>query len=78
MLRFARDAEPAPVLGDGGHPVVYATKAEAWQAGTEHLLRYFNGHMRRDGETLTSAKAAANAIFRKGRMIPVEERRAGR
>ncbi|MDG4905985.1 hypothetical protein P9228_05925 [Mesorhizobium sp. WSM4898] len=47
---------------------------EAWKAVTESLLRYFNGHLRRDGETITSARDAAERIFRKGRMIPVERR----
>lgn len=79
MLRFASDAKPSPVLTDGGAPVVYETECEAWKAVTAHLLRYFNGNLRRDGETLTSVKAAANAVFRKGRMIPVETAgRAGR
>lgn len=74
MLRFAEDGRPEPVMATSGKPVVYPTELEAWRAVAEHLLRYFNGHMRRDGETLTSARDAANRIFRKGRMIPVEHR----
>lgn len=74
MLRFAEDGRAEPVLGPRGEPRVFPTELEAWKAVTESLLRYFNGHMRRDGATITSARDAAERIFRKGRMIPVEHR----
>ncbi|PBC01765.1 hypothetical protein [Mesorhizobium sp. WSM3860] len=74
MLRFAEDGQPEPVLAPGGKPMIFPTELEAWKAVTQNLLRYINGHMRRDGETITSARDAAERIFRKGRMIPVEHR----
>src|SRR5690349_3651206 len=64
MLRFARDGAPKPVLGEKGHPVIHATEGDAWKAITKHLLAYFNGDLRRDGETLGSAMKAANDLFR--------------
>lgn len=76
MLRFAEDGQAEPVLGDGGKPLVFPTELEAQRAVTEHLLRYFNGHLRRDGEKANAAMAAAERLFRKGRMIPVERRQA--
>ncbi len=76
MLRFARDAKPAPILGEGGNPVIYPTEGEAWQAVTEHLLKYFNGNLRRDGDVLQCTRSAANMLFRLGKKpIPVESRR---
>lgn len=74
MLRFAEDGKAEPVLGEKGKPQVFETELEAQKAVTDHLLRYFNGHMRRDGETISSARDAAERVFRKGRMIPVERR----
>lgn len=75
MVRFPVDAAPRPVLGRGGHPEVYPTKEAALQASVEVLTGYLNGRLRRDGETLTTARAAANALFRPGkRPIPVEVR----
>lgn len=74
MLRFAEDGKAEPVLGPCGAPKIFPTEMEAWKAVTENLLRYFNGHLRRDGETITSARDAAERIFRKGRVIPVEHR----
>jgi len=74
MLRLPADAAARPVLGRCGAPEVYPTREAALQASVDNLTAYLNGRMRRDGETLTTAKAAANALFRKGRMIPVEVR----
>lgn len=77
MLRFAEDGQAEPVLGDGGKPIIFPTELDAQKAVTENLLRYFNGHLRRDGETITSARAEADRIFRKGgKVIPVERRQA--
>ncbi|RWG55856.1 MAG: hypothetical protein EOQ64_15430 [Mesorhizobium sp.] len=74
MLRFAEDGQAQPVLEDGGKPRLFPTELEAQKAVTDHLLAYFNGRLRRDGETLSTARDAAERIFRKGRMIPVEHR----
>lgn len=76
MLRFAEDGQAEPVLGEGGKPVVYPTELEAQKAVTDHLLAYFNGHLRRDGATANGAKAAAERIFLKGgKVVAVEHRR---
>jgi hypothetical protein len=74
MLRFAEDGQAEPVLCAKGKPMLFSTELEAQKAVTENLLKYFNGHLRRDGETITSARNAAERVFRKGRMIPVEHR----
>lgn len=76
MLRFAEDGQAEPILGEGGKPIVFATELEAQKAVTHHLLQYFNGKLRRDGEKAGNARAAAEAIFRQGRKIPVERRQA--
>lgn len=76
MLRFAKDARPNPIMGEGGRPVIFATEAEAWREVTKHLLAYFNGDLRRDGETLLAHRQAAEMLFRPGKKpIPVETRR---
>ncbi|RVC47607.1 hypothetical protein EN781_00275 [Mesorhizobium sp. M4A.F.Ca.ET.090.04.2.1] len=72
MLRFAEDGQAEPVLADGGKPMVFLTELEAQKTVTLHLLRWMNGHMRREGDVAGRAKEEANRIFRKGRMIPVE------
>lgn len=74
MLRFAEDGQAEPVLGDKGKPQVFETELEAQKAVTENLLKYFNGHMRREGQTAGAVKVEAERVFRKGRMIPVERR----
>lgn len=75
MVRFPADAAARPVLGRCGAPEVYPTREAALQASVDSLTGYLNGRMRRDGETLTTAKAQANALFRPGRRpIPVEVR----
>lgn len=74
MLRFAEDGQAEPVLCAKGAPVVFKTELEAQKAVTEHLLRFFNGALRRDGDIAGRAKEQAERIFRKGRMIPVERR----
>ncbi|TIO47484.1 MAG: hypothetical protein E5X98_25455, partial [Mesorhizobium sp.] len=56
MLRFAEDGQAEPVLEDGGKPRLFPTELEAQKAVTDHLLAYFNGRLRRDGETLSTAR----------------------
>ncbi|MFC6487343.1 hypothetical protein [Nitratireductor sp. GCM10026969] len=63
MLRFARDARPKPLQGEGGRPIVFPSEIEALRAVNKHLLAYFNGELRRDGETLSTVQSAANALF---------------
>lgn len=63
VLRLARDGEAKPIVGENGHAVVYPTSEAAWQAVTHHLLAYFNGHYRRDGDRLTAAFAEAERVF---------------
>lgn len=75
MLRFAEDGQAEPVLTEGGAPQVFPTELEAQKAVTTHLLAYFNGHLRRDGDKASAAHIAAEMVFRKGKAIPVERRR---
>lgn len=76
MLRFARDAKPNPLMGEGGKPEVFSTEAEAWQAVATHLLRYFNSPMFRCGDTVkATARSEANKLFRLGKKpIPIERK----
>ena len=74
MLRFAENGQTKPVMGPKGTPMLFPTELEAQKAVTDHLLKYFNGSLRRDGETITSARDAAERLFRKGRTIPVEHK----
>ena len=63
MIRFARDAKPKPVLGEGGAPIVFSTELEALRAVNKHLVGYMNGlEYRRDGETL-KPQSAGDALF---------------
>lgn len=76
MLRFARDARPNPLMGEGGKPEIFPTEAEAWQAVTTHLLRYFNSPMFRCGDVVKStARAEADRLFRPGKKPIAIERR---
>lgn len=43
MLRFCRDAKPAPVLDKGAKPKVFATEAEAAHECLKHVMAYMNG-----------------------------------
>lgn len=74
MLRFAEDGQAEPIMGDGGKPVIFANELEAQKAVTLHLLRYINGHFRREGDIAGRVKEEASRLFRKGKMIPVERR----
>ncbi|MDR6818481.1 hypothetical protein J2X76_003658 [Neorhizobium sp. 2083] len=63
MLRFARDAKPKPVLGEGGAPIVFDTELEALRTVNRHLVGYMNGpEYRRDGAVI-EAQSAADAVF---------------
>ena len=64
MVRTAGDGEAKPIMGKGGEPEVFATEIEAVKAVNIHLLRYFNGHLVRDGEVAGQTKAEANAVFK--------------
>ncbi len=82
MLRFARDGQPKPIMGEGGAPVVFPTEIEALRAVNRHLLKYFNGEYLRDGAK-AERFAAADKLFslkpirKGGKVIEVERRRAG-
>lgn len=63
-LRLASDGEPKPLMGKGGKPIIYRSEVEALRAITDNLCRYINGHLVRDGETLSSrAVKQAEALF---------------
>ena len=69
MIRLAHESKARPVLCKGGEPEVYPTELEAQRAATEHLCRYVNGKMRRDGETLLQCRRAADAHFKLPRLV---------
>lgn len=68
------------VLRDGRHDIVFASEAEALRAANKALLQYLNcpitGISSMGGKPSVVAKAAAERLFQKGRVIPVERRRA--
>lgn len=73
MIRLHRDAKPKPLLAKGGAPIVYTCEADALRAVVAHLCSYFNSPMVRDGETISgAARAEADKLFSKGRMINVQ------
>lgn len=60
MLRFPKDGQPKPVLGEGGAPIRFDTELEALKTVNKHLVGYMNGpDYRRDGETIAICKADA-------------------
>lgn len=78
MLRFCRDAHPAPVMEEGDRPKVFATEAEATAECLKHVMAFINGRPIR-GETFeiekpsTAARAKAEMLFAGGgRVIQVE------
>lgn len=85
MIRLAHKAEAEPIKGKGGNPILYGSELEAQKAASEHLCRYINGDLRRDGETLSNGvRAAAEALFApvvkqrgRERRITVERRARG-
>lgn len=64
MLRTAADGELKPIIGKGGYPQVYRSRDAALQSVLEHLCRYVNGHLVRDGEIAGQTEAAAEALFK--------------
>ena len=68
MTRFARDAKPKPILGDGGAPIVFEDELSATKAVLRHTLAYFNGHLVASREIAGSSvrdvkRAAAEKLF---------------
>lgn len=80
MVRFAQHGRPNPILCKGGAPIVYPTELEATQEALKHLLAYMNSDYLRVGETasskVTEAEKVFGTIFKKGRKIEVERKRA--
>lgn len=81
MLRFARDGRPKPVMGEGDKPIIYPTKLEATERALQDLLAYMNSEYLRCGETASTAKSKAEALFptlkpirKNGKVIPVERK----
>ncbi|RCS21574.1 hypothetical protein DUT91_23185 [Phyllobacterium salinisoli] len=65
-------------MADGGKPEVFPTEIAAQKAVTKHLLAYMNGDYQRWGETLSTARCEAEALFptqyHKGRPVTIERR----
>lgn len=83
MLRFSRDSHPKPLLNEGGAPQVFTCELEATRTVNRHLLAYFNGKYLREGEIASMEPTereqvfgSDGAIYRKGRKIEVERKRA--
>ncbi len=83
MLRFARDGKPKPVMGEGAKPIVFETKLEATEEALRHVIAYMNGDYLRAGEIASmdptereQVFGSDGAIYRKGRKIEVERKRA--
>ncbi|TCL70627.1 hypothetical protein [Rhizobium sp. BK251] len=68
------------VLRNGRHDIIFATEAEALKAANTAFFEYLNspivGISSMGGSKKGVAKKAAEAIFRKGKRIEVERRRA--
>lgn len=79
LLRFARDGKAKPIMGEGKKPIVFPTEIEALRAVNFHLLAYFNGNYRRDGEVIYAARSAADRLFTgAGKTVEIEQRRSAR
>ncbi|MBW3096827.1 hypothetical protein [Pseudohoeflea coraliihabitans] len=65
MVRLPRHAKAMPILGKGGRPVRFHDAYSAMRAATQAVLAYFNGHLVRDGETLSATRDAAEQLFRR-------------
>lgn len=85
MLRTARDGHAKPILTKGGKPEIFSSECDALKAVIQHLVRYINGNLVRDGEMAGTSLAAAEAIFKpvikqkgKTRRISVSHKGKGR
>lgn len=63
LIRLPRDGFLKPVLGKGGVPLFFTTALEAQEAATRALEAYCDGHMRRDGETLSTGSCERDRVF---------------
>ena len=50
MVRFAKNAKPNPLMGEGGKPLWFPDELSATKAALAHMLAYFNGHLVSSGE----------------------------
>ncbi len=64
MIRLPMDAKARPIL-EKGAPKRFNDAYSALRAATDCLEGYFNGHYRRDGETLLSTRSEAEKVFGK-------------
>jgi hypothetical protein len=82
MTRFARDAKPKPILGEGGAPIVFTDELSATKGALQHVLAYFSGKLVCSGEikggTIKQARIdRANRLFLGGgRTVQVERKEA--
>lgn len=58
MVRLAQNGQPWPLMA-AGKPKVFTYQTDALIAAQAHVIKHINGTMRRDGETISSAKADA-------------------
>lgn len=66
MTRFARDAKPKPIMGEGGSPIIFHDELSATKAALHHVLAYFNGRLVASREISggnSSARSAAERLF---------------
>ncbi|MCF6371077.1 hypothetical protein [Rhizobium halophilum] len=81
MMRFARDAQPKPLMGQGDKPLIYPTEGAAWKACAAHLLRYLNfpivgGECEGTPSIKQAKRARAEKLFiGGGRVVEVERQR---
>lgn len=73
-IRKVHQTEREYIKGKGGVPIIYPTKADAKAAAGEAIVAYINGHLTATGYQM-ELKSEAEAIFKKGRRIPVETKR---
>lgn len=73
MARFVHKASFV-ALAKGGRPILFNTCAEAEIAALRAVLAHMVTTIHSSGERVTQARKSAEAVFRKGRMIPIERR----
>lgn len=69
MVRFAKNANPNPLMGEGGKPIWYPDELSATKAALAHMLAYWNGKLTSSGEinggSIRDARfAAAERVFK--------------